>query len=61
MGLRRRSKYLPTNKTSCRLNPHTRLGRLSVFGAYERTMRVPTKGNALTLSTVDTGGKNTKQ
>ena len=37
------------------------LGRLCVYGIYERTLRVPTKENALVLIAVDIGGKNTQE
>ena len=50
-----------TSCTSCRLNPHDQLGRLCVYGIYKRTLRVPTKENALVLKAVDTGGKNTQE
>ncbi|KAB0372094.1 hypothetical protein FD755_015886 [Muntiacus reevesi] len=51
---------LHTSCTSCRLNPHNRLGRLCVYGIYKRTMRAPTKENTLVLIAVDIGGKNTQ-
>ena len=47
--------------TSCRLNPHDQLGRLCVYGIYKRTLRAPTKENALVLRAVDNGGKNTQE
>ena len=43
----------------CRLNPHNQLGRLCV--EYMKTLRVPTKENALVLIAVDIGGKNTEE
>ena len=46
---------------SCRLNPHDQLGRLFVCGIYKRSLRVPTKENALVLIAVDIGGKNTQE
>ena len=51
----------PTRCTSCRLNPHDQLGRLCVYGIYERSLRAPTRENALVLIAVDTGGKNTQE
>ena len=47
---KRRGPKLPTSCTSFRLNPHDQLGRLCVYGIYERTMRVLTKENALVLT-----------
>ena len=44
-----------------RLNPHGQLGRLCVYGMYKRTLRAPTKENALVLIVVDIGGKNTQE
>ena len=40
---------LPTSCTSCRLNPQDQLGRLCVYGIYKRTLRAPTKEDALAL------------
>ena len=37
------------------------LGRLCVCGIYKRSLRAPTKENALVLIAVDTGGKNTQE
>jgi len=37
------------------------LGRLCVYGIYKRTLRAPTKENALVLIAADIGGKNTKE
>ena len=51
---------LPTSCTSCRLNPHDQLGILCVYGIYKRTLRAPTKENALVLIAVDIGDKNTQ-
>ena len=47
--------------TSFRLNPYDQLGRLCVYGIYKRTLRAPTKENALVLIAVDIGGKNTEE
>ena len=52
---------LPTSCTNYRLNPHNQLGRLCVYGIYKRSLRAPTKENALVLITVDLGGKNTQE
>ena len=57
--LRNKIQNLPTSFTSCRLNPHDQLGRLSVNGMYIRSLRAPTKENVLVLIAVDIGGKNT--
>ena len=46
---------------SCRLNPHNQLGRLYAYGMYKKTVRAPTKENALVLIAVDIGGKNTQE
>ena len=47
---------------SCRLNPHDRLGRLSICDSTDgRSLRAPTKENTLALIAVDTRGKNTHQ
>ena len=43
---------------SCRLN---QLGRLFVCGIYKRSLRVPTKENALVLIAVEFGGRNTEE
>ena len=51
---------LPTSYTSCRLNPHDQLGRVCVYGIYKRSLRAPTKENAIVLIAVDIGGKNTQ-
>ena len=53
-------KNLPTSCRSWRLNSHNQLGRLCVYGIYKRTLRAPTKENALVLIAVDIGGKNTE-
>ena len=50
----------PTSFTSYGLNPHNQLGRLCVYEIYKRTLRAPTKENALVLIAVDIGGKNTE-
>ena len=44
-----------------RLNPHNQLSRLCVYGIYKRSLRAPTKENALTLIVVDSGGKNIQE
>ena len=59
--LRKKIQNLPTKCRSCRLNAHNQLGRLCVYGMYERTLRVPTKENTLVLIPVDIGGKNTEK
>ena len=51
----------PTSCTSCRLNPQDQLGRLCVYGIYKRTLRAPTKENALVLIAVDIEDKNTQE
>ena len=56
-----KTQNLPTSYTSCRLNPRAQLGRLCVYGIYKRTLRAPTKENALAVIAVDTGGKNTQE
>ena len=61
MWLRKKTQDLPTSWTSCRLNPHNQLGRLCVYGIYNKSLRVPTKENALVLRAVDIGGKNTQE
>ena len=38
----------------------TQRGRLCLYGIYKRTLRAPTKENALVLRSVDSGGKNTQ-
>ena len=60
MWLRKKTQNLPTSLTSCRLNPQNQLGRLCVYGIYKRTLRAPTKENALVLIAVDIEGKNTR-
>ena len=57
--LRKKTQNLPTSCTSGRLNPRDQLGRLCVYGIYERSLRAPTKENALVLIAADIGGKNT--
>ena len=52
---------LPTSCAGCRLNPHDKLGRLCVYGIYERTLSAPTEENALVLLAVDVGGKNMQE
>ena len=47
--------------TSCRSNPYDLLGRFYVYGMYQRSLRAPTKENALVLIAVDIGGKNTQE
>ena len=37
------------------------VGRFCVCGIYKRSLRVPTKENALILMVVNVGGKNTEQ
>ena len=44
-----------------RLNPQDQRGRPCVCGMYERTVRAPTKENALALIAVDIGGKDTQE
>ena len=46
--------------TSCRLNPHSELGRLCVYGIYKRSLSAPTRENALVLIAVNIIGKNTE-
>ena len=53
MWLRKKTQNLPTSYTSSRLNPHNPLGRLCVYGIYKRTLRAPTKENALVLIAVE--------
>ena len=59
--LRNKIQNLPTSFTSCRLNPHDQLGRLCDYGTYKRSLRAPTKENALVLIAVDIGGNNTEE
>ena len=61
MWLRQKTQNFSTNCTSYRLNPHDQLGRLCLYGIYKRTLRAPTKENALVLIAVDIGGKNTQE
>jgi len=37
------------------------LSRLCVYGIYKRSLKAPTKENALVLTVVDIGGKNTQE
>ena len=46
---------------SCTLNPCDQLGKLCVYGIYKRSLRAPTKENALALIAVDIGGKSTEE
>jgi len=57
----RKTQNLPTSCTSCRLNPQDQLGRLYVYGIYQRTLRAPTKEDALVLTAVGIGGKDTQE
>ena len=57
----KKTQNLPTSCVSCRLNPYDQLGRLCVYGIYKRTLRAPTKENALVLIAVDIGGKNIQE
>ena len=61
MWLRKKTPNLPTSCTSFRLNPHDKLGRLYVYGMYKKTVRSPTKENALVLIAMDIGGKNKQE
>ena len=61
MWLRKKTQNLPTSYISWRLNPHDQLSRLCVYGIYKKSLRVPTKENALALIAVDIGVKNTKE
>ena len=61
MWLKKKTQNLPTSCTSCRLNPLNQLGRLCVYAIYKRSLRAPTKENALVLIAVDTGVKNTEE
>jgi len=36
-------------------------GRLCIYGIYKRSLRIPTKINALVLIAVDIGGKKTQE
>ena len=49
LRLRKKTQNLPTSCTSCRLNSHDQLGRLCVYGIYKRSLRAPTKENAVVL------------
>ena len=40
---------------------YNQLGRFCVYGIYKRTVRAPTKENALVLIAVDIGGQNTQE
>ena len=44
-----------------KLSSHNQLGRLCVCRIYKTSLRAPTKENALVLTAVDTGGKNTEE
>ena len=59
-GVATEDPNLATICTSCRLNPHDQLARLCVYGIYNRSLRAPTKENALVWIAVDIGGKNTQ-
>ena len=61
MWLSKKTQNLPTSCTNCRLNPYNQLGRLCVYGIYKRSLRAPTKENALVLIAVDIGSKNTQE
>ena len=61
MWLRKKTQNPPTRCTSGRLNPHGQLGRLCVYGIYERSLRAPTKENVLVLIAMDVGGKNKEE
>ena len=61
MWLSKKTQNLPTSCTNCRLNPHNQLGRLCVYRIYKRSLRAPTKENALVLIAVDIGSKNTQE
>ena len=56
-----KTQNLPTSCISCRLNPHDQLARLCVYGIHKRSLRAPTKENALVVIAVDIGGKNTQE
>ena len=47
--------------TSCRLSSHDQLGRLCVYGTHKRPLRAPTEENALVLTAVGIGGRNTEE
>ena len=59
--LRKKAPNLPNSLISFRLNPHNQLRRLCVYEIYKRPLRAPTKENALALTAVDIGGKNTQE
>ena len=59
MWLRTKTQNLPTSCTSFRLNPHDQLGRPCVYGICKRSLRAPSKENALVLRAGDNGGKHT--
>ena len=40
---------------------NNQLGRLCVYGIYKRTVRPPTKENALVMIALDSGGQNTQE
>ena len=61
MWISKKTQNLPTSCTNCRLNPHNQLGRLCVYRIYKRSLRAPTKENALVLIAVDIGSKNTQE
>ena len=44
-----------------KLSSHNQLGRFCVCRIYKTSLRAPTKENALVLTAVDTGGKNTEE
>ena len=54
-------KLSTSSCTRCRLNPRDQLGRLSVYAIYKKSLRAPTKENALVLIAVDIGGKNIEE
>ena len=56
-----KTQNLPASFTRYGLNPHDQLGRLCVYGIYKRSLRAPTKENALVLIAVGIGGKNTQE
>ena len=59
--LRKKTQNLPTSFTSSGLNPHDQLGRFCLYGICKRSLRAPTKENALVPIAVDIGGKNTEE
>ena len=59
--LSKKTQNFPTSGTSCKLNPPNHLGRLCICGTYNRPLSAPTKEDALALTAVDTGGKNTQE